>query len=113
MRGTGGAADYDGVCTVVNLPVHKPGKLVIIYAAVLMHRCNNGNGCACKDRILLHIKNLLFAVLSVHITLGCQQFGQQHRAAGSAAQGVVGQTYKLVIILCIRAQTADISKIRI
>ena len=44
---------------------------------------------------------------SVKIALGSQQLGQQHRAAGSAAQRVVGQADELVVVLVILTQTAN------
>ena len=41
------------------------------------------------------------------VTLRTQKFSQKDRTAGCAAEGVVRQTDKLIIILRIRAQAAD------
>ena len=41
------------------------------------------------------------------IIIRAQQFGEQHRAAGGTAQGVVGQTDELVVVLAVLAQTAE------
>ena len=41
------------------------------------------------------------------IPLGAQQLGQQDRAAGSAAQGVVAQTHELIVVLGVGPQAAQ------
>ena len=47
------------------------------------------------------------AMASVQIALRCQQLRHQHGAAGGAADGVVGQADKLVVVLAVLAQAAD------
>ena len=55
----GGAADHQGVDSLVNLPVDKPPQLGKINA-VGGKRGNEGCGCASKDRFLGHGIRLLF-----------------------------------------------------
>ena len=43
---------------------------------------------------------------SVHVSLGAQQLRQEHRAARSAPQGVVGEAHELVVVLGVRPQAA-------
>ena len=43
----------------------------------------------------------------IHKSVGAEQLGQQDGAAGGTAQGVVGQTHKLIIVLAVLAQTTQ------
>ena len=49
----------------------------------------------------------VFLSYPLNIPFRAQQLGQQDGAAGGAAQGVVGQAHELVVVLGIRAQSAD------
>ena len=48
----------------------------------------------------------MYEMESVHVSLGAQQLCQEHRAARSAPQGVVGEAHELVVVLGVRPQAA-------
>ena len=51
-RFTGGAADDDGIRSVVDLVIQVHGKLFIVYSSVQIERSHNGNAGTGKNGVL-------------------------------------------------------------
>ena len=48
----GGTANDDSICAVVDVEIYQLAQLVEVDRAVSVHRCRNGNACACENGIL-------------------------------------------------------------
>ena len=101
---TGGSADNDGIGAVFNLVINDTTQLIIVDRFIGIHRSDDGNACSGKNGFLHHIAA---SFRLVKIALAGKRFCHQDGATCRTADGVVGQADKLVVVLGIRAQSAD------